>query len=104
VLLALGERAVGDEHVAVLGPQHGRRARGVQAAAKDPGARLLEFGANRADLVHHLRQELRRREFPVGLVHADQVLLHRVFLPMIAGLLTCYTNAPGPDRHPLGVL
>ena len=38
VLLALGERAVGHEHLAVLEPDHRGRAGRVQPAGEDPDA------------------------------------------------------------------
>ena len=50
VLLALGERPVGDEHVAAVGPQHGGRVRRVQAAGEDPGPGGPHLGVHRLDV------------------------------------------------------
>ena len=66
VLLAFGERAVGRQHVAVLEPHDGGRARGVQAPREDPRAGGLHLLMQRRDVPHHLLQlcraaEVRRR-------------------------------------------
>src|SRR6516162_3682308 len=44
VLLALGERPVGHQHLAVGDPDHGRGARGMQAAGEHPGPGGLDVG------------------------------------------------------------
>src|SRR4051812_46279811 len=78
VLLALGERAVGHQDVAALDPQHRGRRRRVQPAGEDPGPGgahlLVERGDVAADRLHV--DVLGRRA--VGLVDAEQVLLHLV--------------------------
>jgi hypothetical protein len=58
VLLALRERAVGGERLAVLEPNHGRGARGVQAPGEDPRTGRLEFVVQGVDVPHHLLQDL----------------------------------------------
>src|SRR6266511_2741082 len=80
VLLALGERAVGGEHVAVPEPHHRGRARGVQASGEDPCAGGLELLVQGVEVPSHLLEDLRRGRVPVRLVDAEQVLLHEVFL------------------------
>src|SRR6185312_9340341 len=80
VLLALGVRAVGDEHAVALGPHHGGGARRLQARGEDPRARGLEFPLPGADAVHHLAQDLGWRGRAVGLVDAEQVAVHRDLL------------------------
>jgi hypothetical protein len=76
VLLALGERPVGDEHVAAAGPQDRGRVRRVQAAGEHPGARGPHLGVHRVDVAHDRLEDLGRRRVPVRLVDAQQVLLH----------------------------
>ena len=101
VLLALGERPVGDEHVAAVRPQHGGRVRRVQAAGEDPGARRLHLGVHRVDVAHDRLEDLRRRRIPVRLVDAEQVLLHLGHPPDAtpAGSLHPLHEPPGADRQ-----
>src|SRR6266542_2018477 len=103
VLLALGVRAVGREHLAVLEPHDGGRARGVQAPVEDPRARGLDLPDQGVDVPHHLLEIHGGWGRSVGLVDAEQVLLHRVSLltlpPAPCRLLTFDTNGIRPDRQ-----
>src|SRR5580704_6968648 len=78
VLLALDERSVGDEDVAAVRPDHGRRAGRVQPAGEDPRAGLLKLGVQRVDVGHDLLHDLWLGDAALGVVHAEQVLLHPV--------------------------
>src|SRR6266540_939556 len=103
VLLALGVRAVGREHLALLEPHDGGRARGVQAPVEDPRARGLDLPDQGVDVPHHLLEIHGGWGRSVGLVDAEQVLLHRVSLltlpPAPCRLLTFDTNGIRPDRQ-----
>src|SRR5215831_13377740 len=79
VLLALGERAVGHQHFAVLDPDHRRGARRVQASGEHPGPGGLDLRVQRVyPLVHRLHFFRRRgRAAVIDELHAEQVLLHR---------------------------
>ena len=96
VLLALGERAVGDQHVTVVRPQHGRRVGRVQARRRTPTRRPPSCPGS--TLPGH------GRWWPappvpggtVGLVDAEQVLLH---FGSSMSAVTHYTNGPPADRH-----
>src|SRR6185437_2390349 len=77
VLLAFGERAVGHQDLAVLAPQHGGRARGVQAAVEDPGTGVLGLLDHIGDALHDRAEHLGRRHGAAGRsVDAEQVLVH----------------------------
>src|SRR5580698_7460835 len=78
VLLALDERSVGDQDVAAVRPDHGRRAGRVQPAGEDPRAGLLKLGVQRVDVRHDLLHDRWLGDAPLGVVHAEQVLLHLV--------------------------
>src|SRR5580700_6151425 len=78
VLFALDERSVGDEDVAAVLPDHGRRAGRVQPAGEDPRAGLLKLGVQRLDVRRDLLYDLWLGDVALGMVHAEQVLLHLV--------------------------
>src|SRR5580700_2488586 len=78
VFLALDERSVGDEDVAAVHPDDGRRAGRVQTAGEDPRAGLLKLGVQRVDVRHDLLHDRWLGDAPLGVVHAEQVLLHLV--------------------------
>src|SRR5207248_1777921 len=102
VFLAFGERAVGHQHVAVLDPHHGRGGRRMQAPGEHPGTRGLHLGVERVELLYDLLQDLGFGQRAVGLVDAEQVLLHASSsFTSWAGSpgLTADTNGIGPDRH-----
>src|SRR6266702_6783858 len=79
VLLALGERAVSDHHIAAGSPDYGRGARRVQPAGEDPGPGGLHLSVERGDVLEPFLDRLgRRRGAALHAVHAEQVLLHRM--------------------------
>src|SRR5450631_243682 len=76
VLLALNERAVRDEHFVVRCAQHSRGFRGAEAVAEHPRALVDEFLPNDSELLHDRPEDFGGRGVALGLVHAEQVLLH----------------------------
>ena len=79
VLLGLGERAVGDEHVAVRPRGRPSRSRRVQAAAEHPRTLPLDLLVHRGDVgVHPLDHVRRRQLLAVDHVHGQQILRHLV--------------------------
>ena len=93
VLLALGERAVGHEHLAVAAPHDGGGARRVQPAGEDPRARRpssRRWSAPTSRMTGSRTSGGGRRA--VGLVDAEQVLGHGF------SSSTPYTNGVPPDR------
>src|SRR5215211_7920144 len=77
VLLALGEGAVGAEHLAVGDPHDGGRARRVQPTGEHPGPGLPELAVQGVEVGRDPLQHLGRGSRAVGLVDAEQVLAHR---------------------------
>src|SRR6476646_7417945 len=77
VLLALGVGPVGGQQLAVARAHDGGRAGRVQAAVEDPGAGRFDLVDERIDVAHDLIEHLGRGRVPVGLVDAQQVVLHR---------------------------
>src|SRR5215472_5153130 len=90
VLLALGERAVGDQRVAVLDPDHGGRARRVEPPGEHPRPGRPQLVVERLHVPERLLYRLGRRERGALYgVHAEHVLLHQ--------------GSPSwPDRPPAG--
>src|SRR5207237_2355605 len=103
VLFALRKRAVGRQHVAALDPDDGGRARGVQPTGEDPRACGLQLLADGIDVAHHVVQHLGRWRVAVGLINAEQVLLHwSILFDVAAGVMpasTLYTNSLPLDRQ-----
>src|SRR5262245_11138282 len=93
VFLAFGERSVRREHLAALDAYDGGSAGCVQAGREDPRAGCLHLVADRLHVAHDFLEGRRRGRFTVGLIHAEQVLLHMVLVEVTAG--------PMPASHPL---
>src|SRR5262249_53157885 len=113
VLLTLGEWAVRDEYVAAGGPQHGGGAWSVQSTGEHPRAGGLHLRPPVIQDPRDLLQHLGRGRSSLGLVHAEQVLLHclpPLTLPPASGRVSSSTrtapgridNARAPARAPAG--
>src|SRR6266496_955439 len=86
VLLGLGVRSVGDEHLAVgLGPQRLRAASRGNAAGELPHAGSNQFAVERVDLLDH-RFGYGGRVEVVGEVVTNQILWHDFFSFVSCGL------------------
>src|SRR5262245_11087437 len=77
VLLALGVRPVGHQHLVAADAHDGRGARRVQPAGEDPRAGGLHLVLQGGDVARDPVEVDRRRRVAVGLHDAEQVLLHR---------------------------
>ncbi len=90
VLFAFGERAIRGENLPVLEPHDRGRARRVESAVEHPRAGGLHLLAQRVDVSHHGLQHMGRRSLSIGLVDAEQVLVHRVLPWFVAGVLLAF--------------
>src|SRR5262245_59114886 len=104
MLLAFGEWAVGGERLVAADADDGRRARRVQARREDPRSGGLQVAAPGLQAGHDRLEYLRWRRIAVGLVDAQQILLHRwsslgAGLPVLSGPFTSYTNADRSHRQ-----
>ena len=76
VLVGLGERAVGQQRLAVLVAHDRGGARRVQARGEDPRARVAHLLVQRAQVGHDRLEHAGLRRLAVGLDHVEQVLGH----------------------------
>ena len=61
---------------AVLHAEHGCGVRRVESPGKHPHAGGLHLVPDRIDVAHDLFQDRGGRRLAVGLIHAEQILLH----------------------------
>jgi hypothetical protein len=87
MLLGLDEGAIDRQHVPVLEPHDGGRARGFEAPVEDPRTGGLDLLDQRTDVPHDRPQDLGRGRRSLGLNYAQQVLLHPRLLEVAAGSL-----------------
>jgi hypothetical protein len=76
MLFAFEERPIGDEHFTVSEPGHGGRARRLQPVGEDECAGVLHLLSQDTQVMDDRFEHLGRRRRAVGLVDAEQVLLH----------------------------
>ena len=102
MLLALGERSVGGEHLTALEPITVAVLGGCSPPAKthDPGG--LDLLVQGVQVPRRPLQDLRCRGRPIGLIDAEQILAHRCLRDVQAGAAPAwclYTFGDQPDRH-----
>src|SRR5436190_1165773 len=103
VLLAFDVGAVRGDDVAVLRAHDRGGARVVETGRKHPHAGRLQLVLKRVHFAHDRFEHLGRGRWPVGLIDAEQIELHRSsfsWAPAGCRLLTVYTNGGSLDRQP----
>ena len=88
VFLTLGKWAIRREKLPVLDPHDRGRAWRVKSAGEHPGASGFHLLTQRVDVFHDGLQDMRCRLLAaIGLIDAEQVLVHRVPPGVVVGVM-----------------